>query len=178
MNRFFARITTIYLLFVIVGVRTVKAQHDPEAALTEAVDKFGVHLEYPAHWTLIAPENSGAILLFPEVHPPINREWFTHGFAVEPFPPPKYTVEDYNIVRSGDARRIVHRIFDRMNDGKQEARIVTEASTNVAGVEAYYISYELTPPSRLVSARKEEGLLIVPQPKPGETARCFHLFAH
>jgi hypothetical protein len=178
MNRFFARITSIYLLlFVIVGVRTVKAQHDPEAPLTEAADKFGVHLEYPAHWTLVAPENSGAILLFPEAHPPINREWFTHGFAVEPFPPSKYTIEDYNIVRSGDARRIAHRIFERMNDGKQKARIIAEESLDLAGVEAYSISYELTPPLSLAAARKEEGLLIVPRPKQGETARCFHLFA-
>jgi len=184
MKRFTARIApfiapiVIYLLlFAFVGPGSAEAQHDTTAALTESIDKFGVRLDYAAHWTVIAPEQSGAILLFPDGHPPINREWFTHGFAVEPFPPPKYTIEDYNIVRSGDARRIAHRIFERMNDGKQKARIIAEESLDLAGVEAYSISYELTPPLSLAAARKEEGLLIVPRPKQGETARCFHLFA-
>ncbi len=167
------------LLIALLSVgSSARAQHDPEAALTQAVDQFGVHLEYPAGWTVVASEQSGAILVFPETHPPVNGgKWFTHGFAVETFPPQKYTIEDYNLVLSGDARRIVHKIFDKMNDGDQNAKIVAEQSTKIAGVEGYAITYEMTPPLKLMmSVRKELGLLLVPKPKRGETARCFHLF--
>lgn len=170
------KIAFVFCLSVLIG-SSAKAQQDVGAALTQVANHFGVHVEYPAGWRIFAPEQSQAILIMPETHPPING-WFTHGFVVEPFPPQKYTIEDYNTALSGDARRIVHRVFDNMAAQGGEARIIAEESTKIGGFEAYSITYELMPPAKLgTSVGKETGLFVVPKPERGKTARCFHVFA-
>jgi hypothetical protein len=167
-------LTAPLLLLLLITTATANAQKD--AALSEAVDMFGVHLAYPAHWKVASSDETGMFLVFPEAHPPAP-EWASHGFAVEQFLPPKYTIEDYKLVLSADTKRIAHRMFDRLNDGGS-AKILEEQTTSVAGVEAYAISYELNPPLKLImKAKKETGLLVVLRPNGAENPHSFHFFA-